>query len=110
MMSSSFDVSRRRVIKRVVFQGVLPEWFAGARYSFAICWKITTLAELVAASNGIGYMIELNLNALSLSGVLTWTILFTFTILIVEYGVLQQIEKRLFAWRQESEMSMMGAA
>jgi ABC-type nitrate/sulfonate/bicarbonate transport system permease component len=110
MMSSSFDVSRKRVIRRVVFQGVLPEWFAGARYSFAICWKITTLAELVAASNGIGYMIELNLNALSLSGVLTWTILFTFTILIVEYGVLQQIEKRLFDWRQESEMSMMGAA
>jgi ABC-type nitrate/sulfonate/bicarbonate transport system permease component len=110
MMSSSFDVSRKRVIKRVVFQGVLPEWFAGARYSFAICWKITTLAELVAASNGIGYMIELNLNALSLSGVLTWTALFTITILIVEYGVLQQIEKRLFDWRQESGMSMMGAA
>lgn len=110
MMSSSFDVSRRRVIRRVVFQGVLPEWFAGARYSFAICWKITTLAELVAASNGIGYMIELNLNALSLVGVLTWTVLFTFTILILEYGILQQIEKRLFDWRQDSEMSMMGAA
>lgn len=109
MMSSSFDVSRRRVIRRVVFQGILPEWFAGARYSFAICWKITTLAELVAASNGTGYMIELNLNALSLVGVLTWTILFTFTILILEYGVLQQTEKRLFDWRQESEMSMMGA-
>jgi len=110
MMSSSFDVSRKRVIKRVVFQGVLPEWFAGARYSFAICWKITTLAELVAASNGIGYMIELHLNALSLAGVLTWTALFTITILIVEYGILQQIEKRLFDWRQESGMSMMGAA
>lgn len=110
MMSSAFDVSRRRVIRRVVFQGVLPEWFAGARYSFAICWKITTLAELVAASNGIGYMIELNLNAFSLAGVLTWTILFTFTILIVEYGILQQIEKRLFDWRQESNMGMMGAA
>lgn len=110
MMSSSFDVSRKRVIKRVVFKGVLPEWFAGARYSFAICWKITTLAELVAASNGVGYMIELNLNALSLVGVLTWTILFTFTILILEYGILQQIEKRVFDWRQESDMDMMGAA
>jgi ABC-type nitrate/sulfonate/bicarbonate transport system permease component len=109
-MSSAFNVSKWRATKRVILQGVLPEWFAGARYSFAICWKITTLAELVAASNGVGYMIEFQLDKLSLTGVLTWTALFTILILFVEYGILQQIEKRMFDWREDTSMGMMGAA
>ena len=107
-MSSAFGVSRNRVIRRIILQGVLPEWFAGVRYAFAICWKITTLAELVAASNGIGFMIEFQLNKLSLTGVLVWTFLFTAVILVVEYGVLQQIEKRVFDWREESTIGFAG--
>ena len=103
-MSSAFGVSRHRAIWRVIIQSVLPQWFGGARYSFAICWKITTLAELVAASSGVGFMIEFELNRLSLTGVLTWTILFTTLMLILEYGFLRQIEKRVFAWRQEASI------
>lgn len=107
-MSSSFGVSRNRVVRRVILQGILPEWFAGIRYAFAVCWKITTLAELVAASNGIGYMIEFEMNKLSLTGVITWTFLFTAVILVVEYAVLQQIEKRLFEWREETSIGIVG--
>lgn len=103
-MSSAFGVSRPRAIWRVIIQSVLPQWFGGARYSFAICWKITTLAELVAAENGVGFMIEFELNRLSLTGVLTWTILFTALMLFLEYGILRQIEKRVFDWRQEASI------
>jgi len=105
-MSSSFDVSRRRVIRRVVFASILPEWFAGVRYAFAISWKITTLAELVAAQNGIGYVIGLKMQTLSLVGILSWTILFTVIMLFVEYGIFQQIEKRAFDWRQEETIAI----
>jgi ABC-type nitrate/sulfonate/bicarbonate transport system permease component len=105
-MSSSFGVSRRRFVRRAVIRSVLPEWFAGARYSFAICWKIVTLAELVAAENGLGFMIERQMSFLSLTGVISWTLLFTLVIAVLEYGVLQQIEKRAFAWRKETDVSM----
>lgn len=103
-MSNAFGVSRLRMLKRVLLQSVLPEWFAGARYSFAVCWKITTLAELIAAENGIGYMIEFHLNNLSLTGVLAWTFLFTFIILVMEYGVFQQIERKVFVWRKDTSL------
>lgn len=105
-MSSSFGVSRRRVIRRVVFSSILPEWFAGVRYAFAVSWKITTLAELVAAQNGIGYVIGLKMQTLALDGILAWTILFTVIMLFVEYGIFQQIEKRVFAWRQEETIGI----
>jgi len=104
-MSKSFDVSRSRLIRRVVVNSVLPEWFAGIRYAFALSWKITTLAELVSAESGIGFMIEQELQLLSLSGVLAWTLLFTILMLFVEYGILQPIETRMFEWRDDSSVA-----
>ena len=104
-MASAFGVSRGRVIRRVLFQSVMPAFFSGARYAFSICWKITTLAELVAAENGIGFMIEYQLQRRSITGVLTWTLLFTLVVLFLEYGVLQRIERRVFDWRPQSEVS-----
>jgi ABC-type nitrate/sulfonate/bicarbonate transport system permease component len=104
-MSRAFDVSRGRIIKRVIVQSILPSWFAGSRYAFSICWKITTLAELVAASNGIGFMIERQLELRSITGILMWTLLFTLVIIVFEYGILQQIEKRVFDWRQQSAIA-----
>lgn len=103
-MSWSFDVSRRRVIRRVVIPSVLPEWFAGARYAFAISFKIVTLAELIISDVGIGFRIEEQLNLLSITGVLTWTFYFTIIIMIAEYGVFRQIEKRIFDWREETSI------
>lgn len=104
-MSSAFGVSRARVIRRVVVQSIMPSFFAGARYAFSICWKITTLAELVAAENGVGYMIEVQMQRRSITGVITWTLLFTLVILVIEYGVLQRIERHVFEWRTDSEIA-----
>lgn len=101
-MSRSFDISRLRTVRRVIIPAVLPEWFAGARYAFAICFKITTLAELIVSEVGIGFRIQEQLSLLSVTGVLTWTFFFTIIIMIVEYGVFRQIEKRVFDWRDEA--------
>lgn len=104
-MANSFDVSRHRTLWRVVFRSVLPEWFSGVRYGFAGSWKLVTLAEAIAAERGVGFMIQENMNQLSITGVLTWTILFAVVIMIIEYGVLQQIEKRVFDWREDTAVA-----
>lgn len=104
-MARSFSVSRRRVLRRVVVQSILPAWFGGARYAFSICWKITTLAELFAAEVGYGFMIEYQMRTLSLTGVLSWGFLFLPIFVGIEYGVFRQIEKRVFDWRQEVEVA-----
>lgn len=105
-MSSAFGVSRNKVVKDVVLMSILPEWFAGARYAFAICWKLTTLAELFVSGNGLGYMIAVQMKNLSLTELITWTFLFTVVIVVVEYAIFQQIEKRLFAWRQDTSLAL----
>jgi len=101
-MAESFDVPRRRVLWRVVFRSVLPEWFAGARYGFAGAWKLVTLAEFFAATSGVGFMIREQMNFLSITGVLTWTALFAAVMMLIEYGGFQYVEHRVFDWRQET--------
>lgn len=100
-MASSFDLSNRRGIRRILLPAIMPEWFAGTRYALAIVWKTVTLAELVAAESGIGYIIRQELETLDFTGAMAWTILFVIVVLCVEYGILQQIEKRVFSWRQD---------
>jgi ABC-type nitrate/sulfonate/bicarbonate transport system permease component len=104
-MTKSFDVSRGRTLWRVVFRSVLPEWFAGVRYGFAGAWKLVTLAEAIAAEQGVGFMIQYEMSRLSLTEVLAWTVLFAVIIMIIEYGVFQQIEKRVFDWREDTAVA-----
>lgn len=101
-MSDSFGVSRIRFVRRVILKSILPEWFAGLRYTFAVAWKIVTVAEVLAVGSGVGYQISRALARLSMKGVLAWTFIFAAIILMIEYGILQQIEKRVFEWRQEA--------
>ena len=74
-MSSAFGVSKWRAIRRTVIPSIMPEWFAGARYSLAIVWKTVTLTELVAASDGIGWIIRFQLQSLNFTGAMAWTML-----------------------------------
>jgi NitT/TauT family transport system permease protein len=101
-MAEAFDVSEKRVTRRIVFQSIMPEWFTGVRYGFAGAWKVVTLAEAVAAGSGVGFMIRRELSLLSLPGVFKWTVLFGIIIMIIEYGLFQQTEKVVFDWREET--------
>lgn len=100
-MASAFGVSNWRAIRRIIVPSIMPEWFAGVRYALAIIWKTVTLAELVAAENGVGFIIRDNLERLDFTGAMAWTIMFVLVILLIEYGVLQQLEERIFSWRQD---------
>jgi len=100
-MGASFDTSRRRQLRRVVIPSLLPEWFGGVRYSLAISWKAVTLAEVVAAETGVGFMIRRQMDTLSLTGAFAWTVLFIVILLVIEYGLLRQLERMAFSWREE---------
>lgn len=103
-MGRAFDMSRKRMIRRVIVPSILPAWFAGIRYALALSWKISNLAEFIAAGEGIGFMIRYEMKILDLSGTLAWIVFFVGFLLFMEYVVFAQLEKRLFAWRDESSI------
>lgn len=105
VMSKSFGVSRGRTVRRIVLQSVMPEWIAGARYSLALCWKVVIFAEFLLGDTGVGARIGNQMEILSISGVLAWTLLFVIAYMVIEYGILQQIESRVFVWRDDTSLS-----
>lgn len=51
------EVSRGRFIRQVVIPGALPSIMTGLRVGLGIAWMCVVAAELIAASQGIGYLI-----------------------------------------------------
>lgn len=55
----SLGSSTPEVITRVVFPQILPNVFTGMRISAAVAWAIMVIAEMVGASDGIGFFLLL---------------------------------------------------
>ena len=81
-----------------------PALFAGARLGLSLAWKVIVLVEIFGMSSGVGYEINNEFAAQNVAGVLAWTAMFALVMAILEYGVLQGLERRASRWRKESHI------
>ena len=98
-MSRTFEASHREIFLRVILPQVLPFIMAATRFGLGIVWKIAVLVELIGRPNGVGFKLFYWYQLADMKLVLAWTLLFTLVMLVIELGVLQQVERKLFAWR-----------
>lgn len=54
----NFCSSEWTILRRVVLNAALPNIFTGARIGLGVAWMVLVAAELVAATSGLGFMIE----------------------------------------------------
>lgn len=101
-MSRSFDVSLPRMVRRQLLPDVTPGLFSASRFGLAISWKIVTLAEMFAASNGVGYRLFKAYQRFRFEEAWSWAAVFVIVILLIEYGVFRPLERRVFAYRSEA--------
>jgi taurine transport system permease protein len=57
-VAQSLGATRRQVIWHVILPGALPDILTGVRIGLAAGWSTLVAAELIAATRGIGFMIE----------------------------------------------------
>jgi NitT/TauT family transport system permease protein len=100
-MAEIYDISRRDRIRHVIAPQTSPYVFSGARYGLGLCWKITVIVELLGASNGIGYQLNVAFNYFDLKLVFAWTLLLITIMVFIEYGIIRTISTRVFAWREK---------
>ena len=98
-MARVFRASRGALLRDVVLPQLLPFCLAGARFGFALGWKVVVLSEMFGLSSGVGYMINRSFSAYSMDDVLAWTVGFTLVMFAFEYAVMLPIERRLVRWR-----------
>jgi len=100
-MARLYDFSRYDRIRHVIAPQTSPYVFSGARYGLGLCWKITVIVELLGASSGIGYQLNVAFNYFDLEGVFAWTLLLITIMVVIEYGIIRTISQRVFAWREK---------
>ncbi len=105
-MGTVFDVDRRSLWRNIYFPAVLPYLFSTGRYLFSMIWKITMLAEVFGVNRGIGARVRFWFDQADLTLLLAYFLVFFVTLVIIEYGIIAQIEKRAFKWRPTSESAI----
>lgn len=95
-----FDMWTR--LRRIWIPALAPALFTGARLGIALAWKVIVLVEIFGMADGVGYQLNLEFSNHNVAAVLAWTVAFALVMTVIEYGVLQTLERRVSRWRKGS--------
>ncbi len=99
-MAQAFRMPRRRVLRHVVLPQLAPFILTAARSGLALIWKIVLVVELLGRSNGVGFQIQIYFQLFDVTMVLAYTLAFVAVVQLIEWAVLQPLERRASAWRR----------
>ncbi|ARU95004.1 ABC transporter permease subunit [Tatumella citrea] len=86
-----------QVVRLVILPAILPDIITGLRIALGVGWSTLVAAELIAANQGLGFMVESAAQFLSTEVVVAGIIIIAFIALIIEFG-LRQVQKHFVSW------------
>jgi NitT/TauT family transport system permease protein len=99
-MARSFRLPWGRRLRHVVLPQLLPYVLAAARSGLALIWKIVLVVELLGRTNGVGFEIQLYFQLFDVTRILAYSLAFAGVIQLIEWSVLQPLERRATRWRR----------
>ncbi|WP_047456817.1 ABC transporter permease subunit [Rhizobium rhizogenes] len=93
----SFGAGRLQVLRHVILPGAVPSILTGIRIALGAGWSTLVAAELVAASQGLGFMIQSAAQFLVTDIVISGIIVIALIAFLFEITV-RLIERRLVPW------------
>lgn len=88
-----------QVFTKVIFKSAMPHIFAGMKISLALTFSALVVAEMMGASEDLGYIIVNAKNWFKMADMFLAATLIGLEYTIF-YGILTLIEKRLFRWKK----------
>jgi sulfonate transport system permease protein len=96
-----FEFSRTQFLRKVVLPATVPSLFVGVRYGLTLAWLSLVTVELLASSEGLGFLIVWGRQLFQLDLVLAAIISVGVVGLLLDKG-LAALESRLLRWRPEA--------
>lgn len=103
-MARAFGVSAPRRVLGVLVPQLVPHFFSATRFGLGAMWKITVFAELLGRSDGIGFQLNYWYQLYNMKQVLAWSLSFTIVMIVLELGIIKQLERHFFAWRPSAKL------
>lgn len=98
-MAKVYRMSWTRRWRHVVIPQLMPFVIAAARSGIAVIWKIVLVVEFLGRSSGVGFQIHLYFQLFDVAMVLVYALSFVGVMLLVEWVLLQPLERRIRRWR-----------
>ena len=96
----SLGASRAQVLWLVILPGALPEILTGLRIGLGVGWSTLVAAELIAATRGLGFMVQSAGEFLATDVVLAGITVIAIIAFLLELG-LRALQRRLTPWHGE---------
>lgn len=101
-MSDVLRFSWRARLRHVILPQLAPALLSGARFGFAMTWKIVVLVEALSAADGIGERLEYFFAFNESAAILAWVFSFTVIMFIVEFALFRSVSNRVFRWKRDA--------
>ncbi|MNH08350.1 putative aliphatic sulfonates transport permease protein SsuC [compost metagenome] len=98
----SLGASRVQVLWHVILPGALPEILTGLRIGLGVGWSTLVAAELIAATRGVGFMVQSAGEFLATDVVLAGILVIALVAFVLELG-LRALQRRLTPWHGEGQ-------
>lgn len=107
-VAQAFRFSRSQLLRKVVLPGAVPAIFAGLRHGLTQAWLSLVTVELLASSEGLGFLIVWGRQLFQLDLVVAAIVVVGIVGLFLDKG-LALIEARLLRWRPDSSHLLSGS-
>ncbi|MFH1153891.1 MAG: ABC transporter permease [Pseudomonadota bacterium] len=97
LAAKNLGASKIDVMREVILPGALPQIIAGLKVMLGIAWTCIISAELVAAKEGLGFMIMNGKEYFQTDTVLLGMVMISLTVMIIDV-VFKKFERRLLPW------------
>lgn len=102
-MSKVFHASPWSKVVDVILPQLVSHILAAIRYGLGLAWKVVVVVEMFGLSNGVGYQVVRGFNIFSMKAVLAWAITFLVVMIVIEFGIIGWLERRITRWRPRVE-------
>ena len=94
-----YKLSKLKIVKEIILPQLYPYLVSAARSGLALIWKIVLVVELLGRSNGVGFKINEFFSMFDITSILSYTIVFVFFIMVIEWFFIKPLEEKLTNWR-----------
>lgn len=98
-VARAYRLPRLKTLSKVYLPQLYPYLMAAARSGLSLIWKIVLVVELLGRSNGVGFQIGTFFQFFDVKSILAYTISFATIIMMIEFLLIQPLERRANRWR-----------
>ena len=95
----TLGLSEHQMVRRILLHGAMPSIFSGAMISLIMSFITITVAEMIAATSGLGWYIEYHHQFANYDKVIAGMILIALVVIIIMF-IFDRIQQHCLRWQQ----------